>query len=254
MARCIILLIEKGNETGADHMGKWKKTGNIIIAAVLSVCMCFSLSGCAKRTIVVPVTGPDLSIKDNIKIDWQQVRDDCENNLNDKSAYPHGSYIDCAVDETNKKITLIWVMTNDANQLESLDYAKTYIKTFNDVAKDQDFSITASTDDSYGGLWDRYSMDLELYREKDILTWQNYFVYQTMDAGSNDPVLPLTKSDVESIEAANAADEATAESGTAEAGNSAADTTAGGTSTGTAAGTKTSGTTSADTTASGTKQ
>jgi len=209
-----------------------RKRGNIILAVLLSASM-MMFTGCAERSVTTPETGPDLTVKKDIKIDWQQVRDECEDILNDTSAYPEGSYIDFAVDEDNKKITLIWVMTNEANQLDSLDYAKTYIKTFNDVARNQDFSIAASTDDYYGGLWDRYAMDLELYREKSIMTWQNYFVYQSMDAGSNDPVLPLTKQDVESLEAEMSSEEA-ATSGASEttgasdtAGNTAATTAAG---------------------------
>lgn len=198
---------------------------NVILAAVLSAGMALSLTGCSwQRKIVVPKTAnePDFSQKTDVTIDWDQVRDECEEILNDKDAYPHSSYIDFAVHDDQKVIELIWVMTNDANQLESLDYGKTLIKTFNDVVANQDFSIRKSSENDYGGLWDKYGIDLQLYREKSIMTPDNYFVNQIMDPGSNDPVLPLTKQDIESMNAAESSAEAEQASKDAASGTSAA--------------------------------
>ena len=76
-------------------------------------------------------------------------------------------------------------MTEDANQLESLDYGKAYIRAFNDAVATQDPSYAFSTDSYYGGLWDKYGIDLQLYKESVILYPDKYFVNQVMiDAGA----------------------------------------------------------------------
>lgn len=57
----------------------------------------------------------------------------------------------------------------------------------------QDFSIQSSNENYYGGLWDRYALELEIFRASDIMEPDNYYVNQAMDAGSNDPVIPIIR-------------------------------------------------------------
>jgi|GEM_PF-502441 len=199
-----------------------------IVAAALALCLASSVTGCAKRTIVVSQhdNNPQGAIPKNIKIDWDQVKTDCESVL-DKETYPHGSYLDFAVHDEQKVIELIWPMTEDANQLESLDYGKAYIRAFNDAVATQDPSYAFSTDSYYGGLWDKYGIDLQLYKESVILYPDKYFVNQVMDPGSNDPVLPLTEEDLKEMdESAAAAKGSSAAGSTTAAGAAAAKTTA----------------------------
>ena len=68
---------------------------------------------------------------------------------------------------------------------------------FNDVVATQDFSIAKSSEHYYGGLWDKYTLQLEIFKEEDLLFPQKYYVNQEMDPGSNDPVLPQIVSDTD---------------------------------------------------------
>ena len=60
-----------------------------------------------------------------------------------------------------------------------------YIKGVNDIAADQDFSIDKSSEDSYGGLFDRYDLEVQLFREGDIMESSRYIVNQVIKAGTN---------------------------------------------------------------------
>ncbi len=177
-------------------------------------CLCIAvavtalgLSACADRTI--GANAPVTATMENITIDWDQVRDDIEEVMNDNPDFPHGKYVDFAVYEDRKIIRLIWPLDDEITQIESLDYGKALIKNFNDVVAMQDFSIAKSSDTSYGGLWDRYNLELELYNEIDIMEPDLYYVNQYMEAGSNDPVIPEIRSDVaaESTESAESTEE-----------------------------------------------
>jgi len=173
-------------------MRKLSLYGLIIGFAIATV---VSTSGCAKKTIVVVKNTqntsvmPEFGTNENITIDWDQVKEDCKDALN-QDDYPHGSYLDFAVHEEEKTIELIWPMTNDSNQEEAIDYGEAYIKAFNDAAAIQDFSIAKSTDDYYGGLWDTYRINLQVYAEKNIMNSENYYVNQIIDKGTDDAVLP----------------------------------------------------------------
>lgn len=172
--------------------------------SVIAVCGILLLAGCAQREIVVSqniAQVPDVAIKENIQLDFDQVRSDLEE-IMISDDYPLVSYIDFAVYEDRNIIRLILPLKEEATQLDSLSYAQSYIKIFNDVAATQDFSIAKSADGYYGGLWDRYNMELEVYKESDIMYPELYYVNQAMDAGANDSVVPQIIEETESTEAA----------------------------------------------------
>ena len=159
---------------GVELMKKFKKAALIFTLAAGVTCF---ITGCTEKEIVKAQSSalePDFKIKDN---------------------YPQGDYID--VDrrraESQKIIRLIWVLSDDANQLEALQYGPAFIKAFNDAVAVQDFSIQSSNENYYGGLWDRYALELEIFRASDIMEPDNYYVNQAMDAGSNDPVIPIIR-------------------------------------------------------------
>ena len=68
---------------------------------------------------------------------------------------------------------------------------------FNDIVATQDFSIAKSSENYYGGLWDRYTLQLEIFKEEDLLFPEKYYVNQEIDPGANAPVLPQIISDVD---------------------------------------------------------
>lgn len=126
---------------------------------------------------------PDTSVSKNIEIDWEQVRQECEDVMISDN-YPLVSYIDFAISDVEgvNKIRLILPLKNEATQVESLEYASSYIKEFNDVVRNQDFSIKPSGENYYGGLWEKYELEIEVYKEEDILFPEKYYVNQFIDS------------------------------------------------------------------------
>ena len=159
-------------------------TALIFVLAVLS-------TGCVAREIVTnnPVEAvPDLTVKDDIKINWDQVMEDCESMLN-ADEYPYGAYLDFSVHDDENVTEIIWPVKPECPIEEMPAYAEAYAKAFNDAVAIQDFKYAVSSDDSYGGYWDTHDMDVQVYYEKDIMEPENYWVNQIVPAGSNDPIM-----------------------------------------------------------------
>ena len=171
-----------------------------VIITVFIAGAAFVAAGCTEPEIVTPQSvgaEPDFQTKENIEIDWEQVQEDCQAALS-KEDYPKGDYIDIDVERLDQNvIRLIWVLSNDATQVEALNYGPDYIKAFNDAAAVQDFSIKKSADGYYGGLWDKYTLELEIFTEGDIMKPENYYVNQIIDPGKNDPVIPVIRGNKE---------------------------------------------------------
>ena len=122
-------------------------------------------------------------------IDWQQVRDDFHSVA--ESEFPEiNSYIDFAIYEDRNTIRLIWPLKDTAGQLEALQEAPRYVRLFNDTVAVQNSSIAKSTEESYGGLFDKYILELEVFRESDLVFPELYYINQVMDPGSNDMIIP----------------------------------------------------------------
>ena len=163
----------------------------ILTTALLAAGM-LSLSGCVERKIVVRQTQeetPDFAIKEDIVIDWDEVRNECEAVLISDD-FPHVEYIDFAVYEEDKIIRLILPLDEVITQIESLDYGTAYIKMFNDIVATQDFSYAKSGEDYYGGLWDEYNLILEVFKEEELVFPELYYINQDIPAGTHLPVEP----------------------------------------------------------------
>lgn len=164
-----------------------KKIIIIGLAAVLTVIS----TGCVEREIVINKTIqdiPDVTIKDDIEIDWEQVMEDCEETLSEED-YPYGCYLDFAVHDDENTTEIIWPLKDECPVDEMPAYATAYAKAFNDAIAVQDFSIALSDDNYYGGYWDDHDMDVQVYYEKDIMDPDRYYVNQIVPAGSNDPII-----------------------------------------------------------------
>ena len=167
-----------------------KKSMRYIVTGSLILGLSILLNACGKSNIVASeVAEPYTGVTDNIQIDWDQVNYDFTFATDD--AYPEiSSYIDFEIIEDKKTIRLIWPLKNTATQLDAINNGAGFIKLFNDTVATQDFSIARSSENYYGGLWDKYTLQLEIFKEEDILFPELYYVNQEMDPGSNDPVLP----------------------------------------------------------------
>ena len=121
----------------------------------------------------------------NITLDWTQIRSDAEEQFNDKTLYPMSDYIDMAFKADENRVLLIWSLSNEISDDEALAYGTEYIKAVNDYAATQDFSIEKSSENSYGGLFDKYDLEVQLFREDDIMENSRYIVNQVIEAGTN---------------------------------------------------------------------
>ncbi len=162
-----------------------KLTGVLVCGLFLSASV--FLNGCLKSEIVGQRndTEPEFETRDNIVLDWNQIRADAEEQFNDTSLYPLSDYIDLAFDEGKGQVLLIWSISNDATLEDALEYGASYVKGINDIATDQDFSLAKSSDTSYGGLFDKYNLQLQVFREADIMEESNYYINMFIPAGSN---------------------------------------------------------------------
>lgn len=148
-------------------------------------------TGCVEREIVInkPINEvPDVTVKENIEIDWDQVMEDCEAALNEDE-FPYGSYLDFAVHDDENLTEIIWPVKPECPIEEMPAYAEAYAKAFNDAVATQDFKYAVSSDDSYGGYWDTHDMDVQVYYEKDIMWPENYWINQLVPAGTNDKII-----------------------------------------------------------------
>ena len=160
-----------------------------LLALIITVV--FMSTGCVEREIVTnkPITVvPDITIKEDVEIDWNQVMEDCESALN-ADEYPYGAYLDFAVHDDDNVTEIIWPVKQECPIEEMPAYAEAYAKAFNDAVATQDFKYAVSSDDSYGGYWDSHDMDVQVYYERDIMEPENYWVNQIVPAGSNDPIM-----------------------------------------------------------------
>ena len=174
-----------------------KKSIRYMLTIGLVMGMSALLTACGERKIVAPENEqPYTEITEGIQIDWDQVNYDFTYAIDE--AYPEiSSYIDFEVIEDKKTIRLIWPLKNTATQLDAINNGAGYIKMFNDIVATQDFSIAKSSENYYGGLWDRYTLQLEIFKEEDLLFPEKYYVNQEIDPGSNAPALPQIISDVD---------------------------------------------------------
>ena len=84
---------------------------------------------------------------------------------------------------------------NEATEEDGVRYANELIRAFNDACADQDFSIARSSEESYGGLYQKYAVNIQVFREEDILAPELYLVSMTIPAGSNEAVVPFSQYD-----------------------------------------------------------
>lgn len=140
--------------------------------------------------------GQDAVMHDDIKLNFDEAQSSCEDLLKDNvSDYPLSKYIDTVVDENNKTVMLIWPLDNAATEEDGVRYANELIRAFNDACAEQDFSIAVSSEESYGGLYQKYAVNIQVFRETDILKPDKYLVSMTIPAGSNQAVVPFSQYD-----------------------------------------------------------
>lgn len=161
---------------------------------ILLACM-LCLAGCTESNIVnakeetIPVSAPDMELRDDIEIDWPQVSDDTEWLFNNTERFPYSRDYRFYLEPKKKEIMLMWVVDDELPDDEIRYYADTLIKEFNNMVAIQDFSIETAGADSYGGLWDEYALSFGIAPESTQDDESTWFISGSFDAGV-DFVLP----------------------------------------------------------------
>ncbi len=172
-------------------------------AAAMAVTAALGMSACAKRGEVRESVAqslaaeetPDLEVHEGITLDFDEAQSTAEELIEDEEIYVLNDYIDTYVDQERHIVNLIWVLQDDATEEDAVKYGKFLVKAFNDACVQQDFSIRAGDDSSYGGLYDNYRINLQLFRGKDMLLPENYLVSMMIPEATHEEIVPFSKWD-----------------------------------------------------------
>ena len=179
---------------------------NEILARGTAVLICIAaaagLGACGKKgdlkesvraSLAVQET-PDMEIHEGVKLDFDEAQAATEELAEDfAEEYPLNDYIDTYVDEERKIVNLIWPLKDEATEKDGVRYAIQLIKMFNDACAQQDFSIRMSEENYYGGLYEDYSINIQVFRGNDILKPENYLVSMIIPAGAREKVVPFSE-------------------------------------------------------------
>ena len=179
---------------------------NEILARGTAVLICIAaaagLGACGKKgdlkesvraSLAVQET-PDMEIHEGVKLDFDEAQAVTEELAEDfAEEYPLNDYIDTYVDEERKIVNLIWLLKDEATEKDGVRYAIQLIKMFNDACAQQDFSIRMSEENYYGGLYEDYSINIQVFRGNDILKPENYLVSMIIPAGAREKVVPFSE-------------------------------------------------------------
>ena len=168
----------------------------IALAAAAGLGAC-GKQGNLKESVVASLAAeetPDMEIHEGVKLDFDEAHLSTEELVEDYAdEYPLNDYIDTYVDEERKIVNLIWPLKDEADEKDGVRYGILLIKLFNDACAQQDFSIRMSEENYYGGLYEDYSINLQVFRGKDILAPDKYLVSMIIPAGAREKVVPFSQ-------------------------------------------------------------
>lgn len=155
----------------------------------------FLLTACTKSNIVSPegLMEPDLTIKEGIEIDWDQIQGDLDDEMLDQDLYPISETVSFSVDESTQTVNLTAVVKDSATSEEAVKYADQLIKTFNDDVTIQDFSYSKSTETSYGKFFQKYAVQIQVIPASAKEDPSAALVDQLIKAGEDTPVAAKSK-------------------------------------------------------------
>lgn len=121
--------------------------------------------------------------------DWEQAQSECDGLFNDTSAFPQSVKMEFTYDETALNIGLTWTVKNDTTNDDAMEYAVTMVKQFNDIIAAQSMDLENSSADSFGTLWNQFSLDVKVVTEGGkALVDKSYKAGEKIDLKSNETV------------------------------------------------------------------
>ena len=124
-------------------------------------------------------------------LDWGQIGDDLDEEYLNNEDYPKAVSVNYSVDPDKKTIDLTLMMNAGATPEEAVAFANAVVRTINDEAAVQDFSIEPSTEDSYGGFFQDYTLNLIVMPDGMMTDKSVWLVNMTIPAGSNEAIVPV---------------------------------------------------------------
>lgn len=139
----------------------------VIIAACLAVL--FSLSACVPTKQDSISVGPDLSPNENVEYDFTQLHNDTLTMFEDEEVNPYLFITDMAVTGSNgeKKIYVKAVCLDEATEEDVKPFASAVLRYVNNAANVQDMTVVPSDSTSFGSLWNKFDLQLEIYSESE---------------------------------------------------------------------------------------
>lgn len=121
--------------------------------------------------------------------DWEQAQSECDGLFNDTSAFPQSVKMEFTYDESALNIGLTWTVKNDTTNDDAMEYAVTMVKQFNDIIAAQSMDLENSSTDSFGTLWNQFSLDVKVVTEGGkALVDKSYKAGEKIDLKSNETV------------------------------------------------------------------
>lgn len=114
--------------------------------------------------------------------EWEQVTDETNSLFLDTDLYPLAAAFNYTADEEALAISLDWTLKDGATEEDAMDYAVELVKNFNDIIAVQTTDLEASSDTSFGSLWDTFSLDLTIDTEDGtVLLEKSYGASEEID-------------------------------------------------------------------------
>ena len=97
--------------------------------------------------------------------EWEQVQDEVDGLFTDTVSYPQSVKMEFSADEDAMTIDLTWILKNGTDEDTAMEYAADMVQKFNDIVAVQDTSIEVSSEESFGGLWDKFALTVQVGTE-----------------------------------------------------------------------------------------
>lgn len=155
--------------------------------AVLSLCV-LAVSGCTKSSISTqaPVIGTEMpqdkqdSFEEEVveraelveedaveesRFDWEQAAEEVQDLFGDTDFYPESVEAGFEVSESEMAIKLVWILQDGTDEETVNAYAAEMVQKFNDVLAVQVVDVEFSSQESFGGIWDEFALEVKVGTE-----------------------------------------------------------------------------------------
>ncbi len=156
-------------------------------------CTTLLLSGCTQSNIVAPsgeAAAPDFTIKEDVKIVWEQVYEDLGELFMESDEYPGLVQIGFNVNDEEKMVNIELLVSEDTDKEEAVEYATAFVKAFNDQLRIQNSYYQESTEESYGGFFKQYGFHMVAASVAAPDDEASYLIDDTIAAGEDRAIKP----------------------------------------------------------------